>query len=384
MKLLAIETSCDETAVAILEANGTDESASFTVLGNALYSQIAVHREFGGVFPALAKREHAKNLVPLLSAALSEAGMRIEGTTEIDPRISELLSREYALAEELSALLSSIAIPDIDAVAVTRGPGLEPALWVGVNFAQALSIAWNKPLVPVDHMEGHLLVSLIEGDTREFRIPKLEVPVLGLLVSGGHTELIVMNEWLSYELLGSTRDDAVGEAFDKVARMLGFPYPGGPEISKIAMQANKEKTIALPRPMIDAPNFDFSFSGLKTAVMYMVKDRELSEQEKADVAGEFQDAAVEVLCAKTARALTETGARTLAIGGGVSANAKLREQVAKRIKEDFPDVALRLPPLPLTGDNAVMIGIAGFYHAKRKEYAIPGTIIADGNLHLHQ
>ncbi len=386
MRILSIETSCDETAVAILEAVGDRSSAQFTILGDALYSQIEVHREFGGVFPAVAKREHAKNLTPLLRAALVEASMLSESPNEgVEEKIGALLEREHGLKEQLVEFLSGIAVPDIDAIAVTRGPGLEPALWVGVNFAQALSLVWDKPLVPVDHMEGHLLASLVKGNARSFSISQLHFPVLALLVSGGHTELLLMGAWHSYALIGRTRDDAVGEAFDKVARMLGLPYPGGPEISKLAHpMRTSPSTMKLPRPMIGTPDSDFSFSGLKTAVMYLVKDRELTHTDRCEVAREFEDAAVEVLYTKTARALEENDAKTLAVGGGVSANLHLKTYFSEHLAQEHPAVEVYFPPEGFTGDNAVMIGIAGFYRAQEGEFMQAGTVRADGNLALER
>ncbi|MBP9816516.1 MAG: tRNA (adenosine(37)-N6)-threonylcarbamoyltransferase complex transferase subunit TsaD [Candidatus Pacebacteria bacterium] len=386
MKILSIETSCDETAVAILEATGNRESAQFTILGNALYSQIDVHREFGGVFPAVAKREHAKNLTPLLRAALVEANMCTGGPTlNVEKKVGALLDREHDLKEQLVEFLSEITVPDIDAIAVTRGPGLEPALWVGVNFAQALSLVWEKPLVPIDHMEGHLLASLVKGDARSFSISNLQFPVLALLVSGGHTELILMGAWHSYALVGRTRDDAVGEAFDKVARMLGLPYPGGPEISKLAHpMRTAPSTVKLPRPMLSSPDFDFSFSGLKTAVMYLIKGRELTDADKCEVAREFEDAAVEVLYVKTAKALEENEAKTLAVGGGVSANRHLKMHFSEHLSKEHPEVQVYFPPEGFTGDNAVMIGIAGFYRAQEGQFMEAGTLRADGNLALER
>ncbi|MDP2593791.1 MAG: hypothetical protein Q8P36_00405, partial [bacterium] len=251
MRILAIETSCDETAIAILDCAGDEGGTQFRVLGNTLLSQVEVHRQYGGVYPNLAKREHAKNLIPILTAALEEAELLHEDAQAIPQdthdAITQLLEREPGLDLATLEFLGETEPPAIDAIAVTAGPGLEPALWVGINFAKALALAWNKPLIAVNHMEGHILAglarhSLGEGRTseRELEIKNVEMPVLALLISGGHTELVLMKEWpacadrLSYELIGQTRDDAVGEAFDKVARMLGLPYPGGPEISRLA------------------------------------------------------------------------------------------------------------------------------------------------------
>lgn len=413
MKLLAIETSCDETAIAVLEARGESSSASlngnaaqFTVLGNALLSQIEIHKEFGGVYPMVAKREHAKNVVPLLFNALSDAGLLNKSTQQIPPAtavaVTELLAREEGLSAQILELCKSITPPPIDAIAVTSGPGLEPALWVGVNFAKALSLLWNVPIVSVNHMEGHVcaaLAALLESEgsapnsssrenathLQKIAIPKIDTPLLSLLISGGHTELVLSKEWGSYELLGATRDDAVGEAFDKVARMLGLPYPGGPEVSKLAeraREAGRTDEITLPRPMLSEPHFDFSFSGLKTAVLYKVRDRELSGLEKEDMARAFEDAAADVLYAKTARALEQTGAKTLALGGGVSANTHIKRIFRERLAKDFPHVHLAIPAPALTTDNAIMIGLAGFYHASQNDFAAPETLRADGNRKL--
>jgi len=421
LRLLSIETSCDETAVAVLEARSEGKgvaedagnasgaaagsAASFAILGNALLSQIDIHKEYGGVYPMIAKREHAKNLVPLLASALEQAGMGAgqdasHGTPlsdELRTELTQILEREPGLADALLSYLSTAQKPAIDAIAVTAGPGLEPALWVGVNFARALACAWELPIVSVNHMEGHICAALAVNATqsRLLEIPGIELPLLSLLISGGHTELVLSKEWGSFELVGATRDDAVGEAFDKVARMLGLPYPGGPEVSKLAEKARArtheegnenagdgKSGITLPRPMIHDPHCDFSFSGLKTAVLYQVKDRTLSEEEKEDMARAFEDAAADVLYAKTARALEETGAQTLALGGGVSANTHIQRTFRERLAQDFPHVRLAIPAPALTTDNAVMIGLAGFYHARKRDFIDPEALRADGNRKL--
>ena len=359
MKILAIETSCDETAIAILECAGNEKSAQFTVLGNALLSQAELHARYGGVVPMLAKREHQKNLPHILDKALAEA---------------------------------NVPLQDIDAIAVTAGPGLEPALWVGINFAKVLALTWNKPIVAVNHMEGHLLASLSEKTGEQFTISNLQFPILALLISGGHTELVLMKKWLEYELIGQTRDDAVGEAFDKVARMLGLPYPGGPEISRLAEQVRTSDVLIqklghpmsefkLPRPMIDSGTCDFSFAGLKTAVLYLLKKiPDISEKEKQHIAHEFENAVTDVLWKKTAQALKETSAKTLVIGGGVSANMHIRRTFREHIVREFPETGFRIPESSLTTDNAVMIALAGFYRASRKEFS--NDFKANGNLSL--
>lgn len=391
MKLLAIETSCDETAVAVLEGTPSEGSgATFTVLGNALLSQIDIHKEYGGVYPMIAKREHAKNLVPLLDSALEQAGMTAKATDvlsdELRTELTEILEREPGLADALFAFLGGTARPEIDAIAVTAGPGLEPALWVGVNFAKALALAWDLPIISVNHMEGHICAALAQlEDPQHISIPNIELPLLSLLISGGHTELVLSKTWGTFELVGATRDDAVGEAFDKVARMLGLPYPGGPEVSKLAertREAGRDSSYALPRPMINDAHCDFSFSGLKTAVLYQVKDQNLTDEQKEDMARAFEDAVGDVLYSKTRRALEETGARTLALGGGVSANTHIQRTFRTRLAEDFPDVRIAIPVPALTTDNAIMIGLAGFYHAQKQDFADSETLRADGNRKL--
>lgn len=405
MRILSIETSCDETAVALLECTGDASGATFKVLGNALLSQIEIHKEYGGVFPALAKREHAKNLVPILEAALEEAELLREDVQEIPAArrdaIAKLLEREPGLEEQFFEFLGDCEPPPIDAIAVTAGPGLEPALWVGINFAKALALLWDKPLVAVNHMEGHIMTALARDGDSTLHIAAVQLPVLALLISGGHTELVFMKKWLSYELIGQTRDDAVGEAFDKVARLLGLPYPGGPEISKLA-EAQRTKSallldslgpgpqssagsayFSLPRPMLNDSTCDFSFAGLKTAVLYLLKDRkELSEDEKQRLAVEFENAAAEVLWKKSARALEETGAKTLVLGGGVSANTHIRRVFTTEMARAYPDISLRIPEASLTTDNAIMIGLAGYFRALRHEFADSDTLKATGNLRL--
>ncbi|MEK7510942.1 MAG: tRNA (adenosine(37)-N6)-threonylcarbamoyltransferase complex transferase subunit TsaD [Patescibacteria group bacterium] len=390
MKLLAIETSCDETAIAIMECEGDTTSARFRVLGNALLSQIEVHKEYGGVFPMLAKREHAKNLVPILSSALEEAEMQTKEVQtlpeELSAELATLLEREPGLGETLLSYLTETAVPSIDAVVVTHGPGLEPALWVGVNFAKALALAWDKPLIGANHMEGHLLSALAKAEDESLVIADTALPVVGLLISGGHTQIVAMKEWFVYEIMGDTRDDAVGEAFDKVARMLDLPYPGGPQISKLAEEArvnNEEKhPLPFPRPMINDNTCNFSFSGLKTAIMYQLKKMEgLDDMQKKAIAREFEDAVADVLWTKTARALDETNAQTLVIGGGVSGNQHIRRVFEERVAQ-LPYVSLHIPPRELTTDNAVMIGMSGYFRYLRGMRADLETLRAEGNLSL--
>jgi N6-L-threonylcarbamoyladenine synthase len=331
---------------------------------------------------------HAKNLVPLLSATLEEAQMLKEDVQNLpeerEKELRALLEREPELADALIAFITTAERPTLDAIAVTHGPGLEPALWVGVNLARALSIAWDIPIVPVNHMEGHLLAALSTLGDKRITLSKSERPILALLISGGHTELVLMKEWLSYEIMGATRDDAAGEAFDKVARMLDLPYPGGPEISRLAEESRKDDMppmFKLPKPMIDTDDFDFSFSGLKTAVLYLLKERgALSETQKQKLAQAFEDVVAEVLWKKTSRALEASGAKTLTVGGGVSANTHIREVFAKSVSEEYPYVELRIPDRALSTDNALMIGIAGYCRAVKKEFST--NVQANGTLTL--
>jgi N6-L-threonylcarbamoyladenine synthase len=360
VKILAIETSCDETAIAVLECSGGLENPTFKVLGNSLLSQIDIHKEFGGVVPMLAKREHEKNLPILLPKTLEEAGLDAKN-------------------------------PDIDLIAVTAGPGLEPALWAGIVFAEALGKKLDKPVLAVNHMEGHILSVLYKNSE------KLEFPALALLVSGGHTEIVKVENFGEYKVLGQTLDDAVGEAFDKVARILGLPYPGGPEIARLTEIARKRNTtdrdfpdadreqagvFRFPLPMLHSGNLNFSYSGLKTAVLYKVKELdEITEEQKEELARAFEDAAIGILVAKTKMALEENDVRTLIVGGGVSANTYLREELEKLIS-NFPETALLFPEQKLTTDNAVMIAIAAYVQHERGVEKKPLAIEAKGNLSL--
>lgn len=290
MKILAIETSCDETAISIVEGAGAVTAPAFNIRADITQSQIAIHEKWGGVVPNLAKREHIQNLPPIFVTALKEAGLYKEAKTKplfsnkILLKMRTILEREPALATELFGIVSTIQKPKLDAIAVTYGPGLEPALWVGLNFAKALSILWDIPLIPIDHMEGHILSVLIEQKGKKYNTKKINYPALALLVSGGHTELVLIKKPLDYKIIGETRDDAVGEAFDKVARLLGLPYPGGPVLSALGKEARGKHNFKLPRPMMTSDDFDFSFSGLKTAVLYTLqKQKKVTPDIKKDM-----------------------------------------------------------------------------------------------------
>lgn len=345
MNILGIETSCDETAVAVLDINSPEY---ISVLANVVSSQIKLHAEFGGVVPNLAAREHVKNISHVFETALKNA--QIEDFEK-----------------------------EIDFIAVTHGPGLGPALLVGIAFAKTLAMTHNKPLIGVDHMRGHIYSNWLNED---FKSEKIVFPILNLVVSGGHTELVLMNDYENFKLIGETMDDAVGEAFDKVARLLGLGYPGGPAISKIAEKGNP-KRFPLPRPMLHSGNFNFSFSGLKTAVLYLLRDLkekgvEIDEQAKADIAASFQEAAVDVLVQKTIRAGQEYGASAILLSGGVSANTLLRNEL-KTATENI-GLVFSCPPLKYTTDNAVMIALASYFAYQKDKKADWQSVDMNANL----
>jgi len=440
MKILAIETSCDETAIALVEIQKLAGSKTkFKILGNEVSSQIAIHIPYGGVFPMMAKREHGKNILGVLTKVLTEAKLYkpLKTATELSnketEKIQKILEREDELSKNFLEIITKIKNPKIDAIAVTTGPGLEPALWVGISFAKALSSYWNIPFIPVNHMEGHIF-SIFPNQGKSFTVDsdKKIFPMLSLLVSGGHTELILVKDWMKYKKIGKTRDDASGEAFDKVARMLNLPYPGGPQISKLAaiersdeasklsgprpperhsragisspksssskMEARPDHEsldtssplIILPRPMIYSKDYDFSFSGLKTAVLYLVRDL-MEENPKIledtnieqKIAREFEDSVVETLVYKTIKAIKEFKIKTLVVGGGVSANRYLQEVMVNDVKKNKLKTKVYFPTRSLTGDNALMIAIAGYFQYKNKKIAKNlNSVKANGNLSL--
>lgn len=365
MNILGIETSCDETALSIIN---TKEKDNIEVLSNLVISQIATHAHYGGVFPALAKREHAKNIVPLLTQALKEAHMYEVGEHSFDEAVChEILGKDQELKDTLIPFLKSIKKPKLDMIAVTEGPGLAPALWVGVNCARVLSYVWDIDILPVNHMEGHISSILLKENYMNEKEALLDLgsftfPMIALLISGGHTQLILVNNWMEYEIIGETLDDAVGEAFDKVGRMLGMEYPGGPKVSQAAQQGKLREDIIFPRPMLHSQDFRFSFSGLKTAVRYFIQDKEThSEQDIADIARAFEEAVTEVLVHKTRSAIITHGAQGLIVAGGVSANTYIQKAL-RRMVEEF-DLPLYLPEKKLCGDNSLMISTTAALHS---------------------
>ena len=316
--VLAIETSCDETGVAIVRK----DSDTFAVLADAVASQIDIHAATGGVVPEVAAREHVQVIGPLIKSVMEQA------------------------AVDSSAL---------DAIAVTVGPGLMPALSVGVNAARTLAYAWDKPLVPVHHLEGHIYSALL-ADTNELDASLL--PALALIVSGGHTQLIMVSDHLRYEIVGTTRDDAAGEAFDKVARLLELPYPGGPEISRLAVDGDAG-AYDFTAPMMRSGDLDFSFSGLKTEVLYTVRDMDPKtlDQERTSLAASFQQTVIDALVGKTVQGISTFNPKSVLLAGGVAANTELRQQLVTAVEGE--NVPLKVAPLNLCGDNATMIGQVG-------------------------
>ncbi|AUX73972.1 tRNA (adenosine(37)-N6)-threonylcarbamoyltransferase complex transferase subunit TsaD [Erwinia pyrifoliae] len=319
MRVLGIETSCDETGVAIY-----DDVAG--LLANQLYSQVKLHADYGGVVPELASRDHVRKTVPLIQAALEEAGLQAQ---------------------------------DIDAVAYTAGPGLVGALLVGATIGRSLAFAWGVPAIAVHHMEGHLLAPMLEDNPPEF-------PFVALLVSGGHTQLISVTGIGAYTLMGESIDDAAGEAFDKTAKLLGLDYPGGPMLSKMAQQG-VEKRFIFPRPMTDRPGLDFSFSGLKTFAANTIRDNDDSSQTRADIARAFEDAVVDTLAIKCRRALDQSGFKRLVIAGGVSANRTLRAKLAEMMQKRGGEVFYARPEF--CTDNGAMIAYAGMVRLKGGTHA---------------
>lgn len=325
MNILALETSCDETSTAVLKIN----NRQLNLLALNTSSQIKLHAPYGGVVPELAARRHVEIIIPLIEQTLSQA--------KIKPS-------------------------KIDALAVTGGPGLITALQVGVETGKILAAIWHKPLIPVNHITGHLVSSFLSPRQWFVAQQKNTWPAVALVVSGGHTEIHLMKSINRWRLLGRTLDDAAGEAFDKVAKMLGLPYPGGPAVAKLAKSGNSQ-TFNLPRPMIKNQDYNFSFAGLKTAVLYSLKKYSpstISHQLKANMCASFQQAAIDVLLYKIFKAAQEFKTKTIIVSGGVSANQELRRQLTLKVNTLHPTPYTLLPDLEFTGDNAAMIALAAY------------------------
>lgn len=344
MIILAIDTSCDDTSIAVIK--GTKNKIE--ILSNIVSSQEKLHQKYGGVYPSLAKREHQKNLPLVLKRALKKI--------KLNPTKLK-----------------------INAIAITTGPGLEPCLWQGINFAEGLAKAWHIPIIPVHHLEAHILVN--------FKDQKPKLPAIALIVSGGNTQLILIKAIGKYKILGQTRDDAAGECLDKTARILGLLYPGGPEIAKIAKSASKNSKlqINLPRPMIYTKDYDFSFSGLKTAVLYDYKKRSKKIRESKEYIGlmakEIQQSIIDVLVKKTVTAVKDYKIQSVIIGGGVACNTELRKQLKNKLLLINNQLSFLVPPKNLCADNAAMIGITAFL---RQDKILKNTssLTAQGNQKL--
>ena len=388
MRILGIETSCDETAAAVIEVH----RQQFTVHSNIVASQIKIHAKTGGVVPEVAARAHVEAILPTVKLAMQNAECRMQNPGS-----------------------------DIDAIAVTAGPGLMTSLLVGVEVARTLSVLWKKPLIAVNHLAGHVYANWLNANGRESQgeWSRILFPALALIVSGGHTELVLMKKHLDFKIIGSTRDDAAGEAFDKVAKMLGLPYPGGPAVSALAEKFCKVSSpspesspikgeeqkgnspplvggvrgggIQFPRPMMNSNDFDFSFSGLKTSVLYYLRSagfyapsaaHKMPRYKLEEVCYEFQEAVVDVLVTKTIRAAKQYNVKTILLGGGVAANKRLREQLGHAVKKELPATSYSLPTLSYTGDNAAMIAAAGYFMARSKQFTPWEKIDVDPNWEL--
>jgi len=344
MNILGIETSCDDTGISIVKIQPKlKDKSSFKILADFISSQTKIHAKYGGVYPSLAKREHEKNLPIVYKTAIKKAFGQKN--------------------------------PQLDLIAVTNGPGLEPCLWQGINFAKKLSKQLKIPIIPINHIEAHILVNFLNQK------PKL--PALGLIISGGHTQLILIKQ-NNYKIIGETQDDAVGECLDKTARVLGLGYPGGPAIEDCASQVKKLKTeIHLPRPMINQKNYNFSFSGLKTAVLYHYQSQSPKIQKSLEytraMANEIQNAAIDVLLNKTFKAAQGYKVKSIILGGGVTANSQLRKRFGQQAKKS--KIKLFVPDKKYSTDNAVMVAITGYFNWLKTK-RIPKSIEAKANLRL--
>ena len=377
MIILGIDTSCDDTSVALIEIRNskteprnygakvkmrTKFSSPFEIRSNIVSSQVKIHAKYGGVYPFLAKREHQKNLPVVFERALRQA----QGKQKFEK-------------------------PNL--IAVTVGPGLEPCLWVGVSFIKDLAKNLKLSIIPVNHIEAHIIANWLSPIRSKSPPTKIfgGGPAICLVVSGGHTQLILMKNFGNYKILGETRDDAAGECFDKVARILGLPYPGGPAIAAQAAQWKSNiqypiSNIQLPRPMIYQKNYDFSFSGLKTAVLYDFKNRPSKVRKSKiyiqEMAKEVQQAIIDVLIYKTLKAAKNFKAKSIILGGGVASNEELREQFKEKIQKELPNIQYLIPNIQFCTDNAAMVAVAGYFHWLKGEKYNLEKIKANANLRL--
>lgn len=387
MKILSIETSCDDTCASVIElkASKLDFEADFKLLSNIISSQVKLHAQYGGVFPTLARREHQKNIICVVKKALNKAGLLKKRSVERkikDKIIEKIFEKEPVLKKNSEKFFSKYKKPRIDYIAATIGPGLEPCLWMGVNFAKAFSYFYNIPVIATNHIESHFMANIIADK----RLENIEFPAIALVVSGGNTQLILVKKFKKYELIGETKDDAAGECMDKTARILGLGYPGGPQISKKADLdfSNQRLKLNMPRPMMYSKNYDFSFSGLKTAVLYDFKKRS-SKTKKSEnyiraMSFQIQQSIIDVLAHKTFKAASKYKAKTILLGGGVSANQQLRKQFKEKAKEK--GLILRVPKKQFSTDNAAMVAAASLlYPDKAISY---NKLNPDSNLKLNE
>lgn len=374
MIILAIETSCDDTAISVIKTTASALKKkqpvfnNFEILSDLVSSQTKIHAEYGGVFPAVAKREHQKHLTPLLIKTLKNSGLLKKNKKSLDVKkllkVQKILERNQDIFNDIKEFFKEYEVPEINKIAVTIGPGLEPCLYTGINFARALSLYWNAPLISVNHLEGHILANWLSP------IEKIVFPATALVVSGGNTQIININEIGKYKLIGKTRDDAAGECFDKTARILGLEYPGGPSIAKEAKKFKTKKfNISLPRPMKYDKNYDFSFSGLKTAVLYDFKKRTNEERKSkeyiVEMCYQIEKSIIDVLVFKTMKVNEESKTKTILLGGGVSANKELVKEFKKQCK--IKKIKF-VSPLPrFSGDNASMIALTALFSSNAKK-----------------
>lgn len=323
MLILGIESSCDETGAAIIL--GKSKTKKVKILSNVISSSLSMHSKTGGIIPENAAREQIKYIIPVIDEALKTAKLTIEG---------------------------------IDAFAVTHGPGLIGSLLVGVETAKTLSFTFGKPLIPTNHLIGHIYANFTEQESEKFTP---EFPAIGLIVSGGHTDLVLIKKHGNIKWLGGTRDDAAGEALDKIGRILGLPYPGGPYIEKAAEKGNPKRFV-FPSPLINSDDFEFSFSGLKTAALREASKNKLDTQTVSDISYSVQKAIIDVIIKKTIKAAKENSAKSILLGGGVAANGKLKSELHKSIEKFLPNTKLFVPDKKLCTDNAAMIATAAFFN----------------------
>ena len=343
MRILGIETSCDETAASVIEG----DTKEVKVLSNVISSQIDIHKKYGGVVPEVAAREHVLNILPVVNEALVKAGIKRNETPK-----------------------------KIDAIAVTIGPGLITSLIVGVETAKTLAYVWKLPIIPINHIEGHIYANFI-GNYKNIKLPAII-----LTVSGGHTMLVLMKTHSKFQTIGDTRDDAAGEAFDKAAKLMKIGYPGGPIISTMAEKFNGKNKINLPRPMLTSPGFDFSFSGLKTALLYQLKKDKDWRNRIPEYSQDFQQAIIDVLISKTIKAALKYNVKTVMLAGGVAANKELRQQLQNAVAQKLDKVDFKMPELQYTTDNAAMVATAGYFKVKNTKTTSWTKLKVDCNLKL--